>query len=197
MKNDNTGRTDEDDILCVRAVRSGDTASFRSIVERYSPVVFGLALRITGSRVEAEDLTQEAMLHVFRKLPSFDLSRRFFPWFYTLIYRHVRKKAFRKQVLTVPLEDIAAENDANDRTEIMQVIMRIIDGLPEKYRTIFMLRYIEQRSYQEIAASLTVPIGTVEGWLFRARKQFIAQVRERNIGDALRLYLDGAKNNAR
>ncbi|MEK6794292.1 MAG: RNA polymerase sigma factor [Spirochaetota bacterium] len=191
--------SDDEDISAVRRVLSGDAEAFRSILKKYKDPVYSLAYRYANRDPdEAEDLSQEAFVHIYRKLPRFDLSRRFFPWMYTLALNIIRKRAKRKRLRTTELSDATPAQDetidsAIDGAAFSRAALSVANELPEKYRAVFILRHFEERSYEEIAAVLSVPLGTVQGWLYRAREKFMTLARQRNIIPQAGVHNRGAK----
>ena len=168
----------------VRETLAGSQTSFQLLVERYQGRLFSLARHYVRSAVEVEDLVQEAFLKAFRRLESFDHRASFYTWLYRIavntILDHQRRQG-RSPVQAVedpelvesprPVE--APAPDAGlEREEIARITAEILEELPEIFRTVLVLREFEDLSYQEIADTLGISIGTVESRLFRARARF-------------------------
>lgn len=163
--------TEVDDPDVVRRCLAGDTRAFSELVARYSAPVFGVAFRITGSRQDAEDVTQTAFLKSFERLPTFDPKYRFFSW----IYRIAVNEALNLGRSRKPAEDLddqlPAENLSPEQREREELLRAGLQELPPDYRAVVVLRHFEEMSYDEIAGVLDIPAKTVKSRLFTARMQ--------------------------
>lgn len=167
--------------------RLGGGFDFERIYQMYSRSVFTLCLRMVGDRSEAEDLTQDAFLQLFRKLHTFRGESAFRTWLFRLVTNvalmHLRKKK-RLMMQESPLEDnhtVSEEGDAprralgatdqtlagaNDRV----ILERAIQGLAPGYRRVFLLHDLEGYIHTEISAILGLGIGTSKSQLHKARR---------------------------
>ena len=180
---------DAEDQQAIRAVLAGDRESFRQLVDRHSGSVFNLAYRMTGNAADAEDLTQESFLQAFARLQDFRPGARFHPWIYTIALNlcrsHLRRRSLSRWLWPGrPSEDARAvqtEPPARSADPEQELLAREADAclssavqaLPAKYREVFLLRQGQGLSYEEIAAVLGLPLGTVEARLFRARRRLL------------------------
>ena len=174
------------DITAVEQVRNGDTAAFEALVLRYSGMLFGLSYRMLGDREDAADAVQEIFIRAFGALDSFDLSRPFHPWLYSIAVNHLRSVQRRRKRRPRPLSiDADRDNDGppitpGDATQDPQetALMRLaerdaqraLDRLPRKYREVFVLRTVDELSVEDVARILKVAPGTVKTRLHRARR---------------------------
>jgi RNA polymerase sigma-70 factor (ECF subfamily) len=176
-----TDRRDDADLI--RATLDGDHDAFQALVERYEVRIYRLLSRFARDRMEAEDLAQDVFVKVFRKLHTFQQDSSFYTWLYRIGINTATDHLSRHQRRRLRLvEDVSAlergdRDDAGAATplleeELRQVTRRIVEGLPEKYRTILILREYEDLTYTDIAEVLGCSIGTVESRLFRARRRF-------------------------
>jgi RNA polymerase sigma-70 factor (ECF subfamily) len=179
--------TDAQDLWAVQATLNGDPEAFEAIVKRYTPLLYSLAYRLLGHGEEAEDAVQEILEKAFRALPSFRISKRFFPWLYTVGLNHLRslerrrKRRSRLKLLNAEPERVlesAASEQGNPvrRSELKEgerLAQEALDTLRVEYREVFVLRQIQGLSVQEVAEVLLIPEGTVKTHLHRARKQMI------------------------
>jgi len=178
----------------VERCQRGHADAFRELVDRYQARIFNMAYRMLHNREEAEDITQEAFLNVFRAIDSFK-GDRFSPWIYkiasNLCLDHLRRRRLPTVSLDAPVNaDMDVAREIADNTSLPEEealsealgidIQRAIDSLPERYRVVTVLRHIEDLSYEEIAEVLGIPLGTVKTRLFRAREM----LRER-LSDSL------------
>ena len=176
-------RPETSDPDLIAAVLDGSEAAFGELVDRYKDRVFRLLSRYCRDSVECEDLAQDVFLKVFRKLHTFKHDSQFFTWLYRITVNaatdHLSRAGTRKLRL---VEDTAVfeRGDQEDSSptasleaeELAQITRAIVDQLPEKFRTILVLREFEGLSYTEIAEVLEIQLGTVESRLFRARQRF-------------------------
>ena len=166
---------DEIDAQLVRATARGDERAYASLYDRYSPILFGLLLRILHSRAEAEDVLQEVFLQVWQQARSFDQSRgRAFTWLVTLARSRAidrlravesRDRAARRSAEEGAPEGATFEEPADsaaERSEQAAVVRAALAELPEEQRRTLLLAYLEGMSQSEIAARTGQPLGTVK-----------------------------------
>ncbi|MBN1460081.1 MAG: sigma-70 family RNA polymerase sigma factor [Armatimonadetes bacterium] len=175
----------------VTRARQGDRDAFDVLVERYTPFVFNLTLRITGSREEAEDCVQEAFLRTFSSLRKFREEAAFSTWLYRVAVNVANDAARRLKVR--PLREADLSNSTDDagpdleelavkgqQAEVgpeasaiiqqrRQVVIQAVRRLPEHHRTVIVLYDLQGLSYDDIARVLGVRVGTVKSRLNRAR----------------------------
>jgi RNA polymerase sigma-70 factor (ECF subfamily) len=166
------------DLELVRAAAAGDTAAFEQLYQQHYRRVYSLCLRMLGSTTQAEDLTQEVFLQVFRKLGSFRGDSAFTTWLHRLTVNQVLMH-FRKR--GVKLEHTSEEGDFTNvvdtplqSTRRISMVDRLalekaIGELPPGYRTVFTLHDIEGYEHEEIAGMLGVSVGTSKSQLHKAR----------------------------
>ncbi len=181
--------SDASDRDLIAAVLGGSEAAFGQLVERYQDRVFRLLGRYCRDASECEDLAQDVFFKVFRKLHTFQHESQFFTWLYRIAVNaatdHLAKAGRRRLRLVedeATLDAQGRDRDADDpaaplhRQELARVTQAILAQLPEKFRTILVLREFEELSYNEIAEVLQCQLGTVESRLFRARQRFRIQL---------------------
>jgi RNA polymerase sigma-70 factor (ECF subfamily) len=176
------GRIAVDDAELVLSARAGDAAAFATLIGRYETRIVRL-VRGMVPESDTEDVTQEAFLKAYRKLGDFDGRSSFYTWIYRIAANTAmdwRKKARHRRHAPLPEgpegEDTVASRDAGpesatERRELGARIDAAIESLPDKYHEILVLREIEELSYEDIAARLSISKGTVESRLFRAREK--------------------------
>lgn len=168
----------DESFLLARA-RKGDLGAFETVVRRYQRRVYGVALRIVRAHDVADDVAQEAFLRAWRSLDRFDLARPFGPWVCriaaNLAVNHVRSPRAREEGLPeghreTPARDPGPLTAVLD-SEAQEVLDAAVAGLPAEQRAVFVLRAVEEMSYEEIAEALGIAPGTVMSRLFRARER--------------------------
>ncbi len=175
----------DDDAGLIRRCLEGDERAYRLIVERYQARVFSLAWRMVRQREDAEDLTQETFVRMFRAAARYDPTRPFAAWLFTIASRlcidHIRRRRLPSISLSMSepgsgeerqmdIEDPGLKPDeVTSRDEEERRTQDLIDSLPPHYRIVVMLRHQEDLSYDEIAAALDMPLGTVKARIHRAR----------------------------
>ena len=169
----------------ISATLSGSHTAFEQLIGRYQDRVFRMLLRLTRDHAEAEDLAQDVFVKVFQKLHTFQQDSSFYTWLYRIAVNAANDVLSRKQRRTLTLVSDPTELDRGDREpghagaaepilheEMRRVVREVLATLPEKYRTILVLREFEDLSYTDMAVVLECSLGTVESRLFRARQRF-------------------------
>jgi RNA polymerase sigma-70 factor (ECF subfamily) len=173
------------DEVLVRRCLAGDEKSYRELVERYQAQVLSLATRMVRRQEDAEDLTQETFVRMFRALDRYDPTRSFPAWLFTIASRlcidHLRRRKFDPVPLTqhdrrtdeeydIDVEDPGLTPDVQAvHAEEERRAGDLIESLPPHYRIVVMLRHQQDLSYEEIAEALNLPLGTVKARIHRAR----------------------------
>ena len=188
-----------DEAFVLARARQGDLAAFETVVRRYQRRVYGVALRIVRAHDVADDVAQEAFLRAWRSLDRFELGRPFGPWVCriaaNLAVNHVRSPRAREEGLPEGYAETRSSDpgplgDVLD-AEARQVLDEAVGGLSREQRAVFVLRTVEEMSYEEIAEALGISQGTVMSRLFRARER-LAKALAPYLGPAGRLRKAGA-----
>lgn len=177
----------------IRQVLKGDQNAYGEIVELYKDKVFQLCYRMLGNRHEAEDMAQEAFIRAYVNIARFNLELKFSTWIYriatNLCIDRIRKKkpdfyldaeVSGTDGLTMYSQVAADTNlpeDALESMELQATIQREISKLPEKYRSVIVLKYIEELSLNDISEILDMPLGTVKTRIHRGREALRRQLR--------------------
>jgi RNA polymerase sigma-70 factor (ECF subfamily) len=186
------------DRALVDRARAGDVGAFEMLVRRYQGWVFTLALRMLGDRAEAEDMAQEIFLKAYRGLRRFKGASRFSTWLYAIASHHclnqleARRRRPRPHgragdrpdraehdppVAVDRLADQAPHADALlERMDLARIVQAELANLTTEHRIILVLRDIQGLSYEEIARTLRVELGTVRSRLHRARMEMRARL---------------------
>jgi RNA polymerase sigma-70 factor (ECF subfamily) len=170
-------------VLVGRCLR-GDPEAVGSLVSRFQGDVFGLCIRLLGHRHDAEDVTQEVFLRVFRSLRRWDPSRALKPWIIGITVnrcRTWRSRRIRRPEPVDYLQDTAPARPADDSGELVREIEAAVAALRPEFREAFILFHEQGQPYEEIAQALDRPIGTIKTWLHRARLEVLQQLRKRGM----------------
>ena len=178
---------DSTDALIAACLR-GDQSAWDAIVRRYRRKVFNVAYTFVGRHDEAEDLTQDIFLKIFKALGTFDRRANFTTWIISVSrnlcidhYRRVRKEreVVDRRVDASELSPVAGGIDAFarlDRFDRRALLREALEALPETLRTAVAMRDLQELSYQEIATRLGLPDGTVKSRINRGRHELARQV---------------------
>jgi RNA polymerase sigma-70 factor (ECF subfamily) len=172
--------------------KAGQIASFQRIYDLFSRKVLNFIYRMVASKEEAEDLTQETFVTVYQKLGSLKDNAKFEPWLFRIARNNVYQKYRRRVPTTVSVDardeegHSAAElvderknpQESFQAGELERVVHKVIIGLPEKYREVFILSAIHNLSYQEIADIVGRSLASVKTDIHRARLQVRTQVKD-------------------
>jgi RNA polymerase sigma-70 factor, ECF subfamily len=187
-------RSDAEAGLVKRAQR-GDTEAFSNIFHVHKPRVYSLCLRMTNNVAEAEDLTQEAFLQVFRKLPTFRGDSALSTWMYRVAVNTVLMYFRKRGRPQVSLDEPSSQNvkarkreyGLDDQRLVTSVdriaLARAIKELPDGYRTIFLLHEVEGYEHREIARLLKCSVGNSKSQLHKARlkmREILSQLPQLN-----------------
>jgi len=174
----------KDDAALVRRCLRGDAEAVRALVERFQAEVYGLCVRLLGHRHDAEDVSQEVFLRVFRSLRRWDSSRPLRPWVMGIAVNRCRtwvSQRARRPELANYLQDTAAAPAPDYSTELLAEIRAAVAALRPDYRTVFVLFHEHGHPYDEIALALGRPVGTIKTWLHRARLEVFDHLKRRGM----------------
>jgi RNA polymerase sigma-70 factor, ECF subfamily len=168
--------------LVTRAQR-GEEAAFAVLFKAYNRRIYSVCLRMAGSPVEAEDLTQEVFLKVFRKISTFRGESMFATWLHRLAVNEILMHLRRKRLDIVPLEGCDASHEGpakwehgNDDLQLTGTVDRVtldraVAELPFGYRTAFLLHDVEGYEHSEIARAMNWSVGNSKSQLHKARRK--------------------------
>jgi RNA polymerase sigma-70 factor (ECF subfamily) len=172
------------DLLLVEMAKKGDEKAFSNLLNRYRDSIYYMLLKMVNNSSDAEDLTIEAFGKAFRNLESFTPDFAFSTWLFKIATNNCIDFIRKKQITPTPIDQlqddldnltINIQSDLPDPEEALindqkiAVLRDIVNQLKPRYRNLIELRYYKEYSYEEIAAELKLPIGTVKAQLFRAK----------------------------
>lgn len=192
--------TREQEAAVIEAVLDGDVNAYELLVREYEKNVYNLALRMTGNREDASDMAQEAFIKAYNSLHTFRGDSKFSVWLYRIVSNVCLD--FLRSRNRRPTVSLSMENDDGEEVELDVVdeaqspenllsrsltrdaVRRGLQALPPDHRQILLLREIQGLSYDEIAETLRLEVGTVKSRIFRARKKLCAfLIKDGNIPD--------------
>jgi RNA polymerase sigma-70 factor (ECF subfamily) len=182
---------EQNDEQVFEAFRAEEPGAYRELIERYHDDLLRFLTRMVGDRAAAEDIFQDTFLQVHISAASFDSSRRFRPWLFTIAANkardYLRKKNRRKTVeLSAPIKksepgnsfvdllevDVPAPDAAMDLSERDEMVQRALEQLGPALREVLLLAYFQRLSYAQIAEDLGIPLGTVKSRMHSAVASF-------------------------
>jgi RNA polymerase sigma-70 factor, ECF subfamily len=173
------------DAEVIQRCRRGEVEPFSLLVERYQDRVYNLAFRLLGNADDALDASQDAFVSAYAALSRFDPARPFVPWLFRIVtnacYGILRKRRLDLSFDTldeqeaIPATAVTA-SQADPQQQVLRAIrdeeiQQAVLALAQPFRTVMLLRYMEEMSYEAIAAALELPMGTVKTYLHRARQR--------------------------
>lgn len=184
----NTQEEATDELTLVNRSREGDTAAFNDLVRRYERKIYRLAMNITQNAEDAEDVLQETFLKAYEHLGDFQGNSKFYTWLVRIaVNEALMKLRKRKSDRTVPLDEPVETGEETvvreiavwdqdpetkySQEELSGILKEAIESLRPAFRTVFVLRDIEELSTEETAQALGISVPAVKSRLLRARLQ--------------------------
>ncbi len=185
-----------EDSTLVASALAGNQLAFRRLMRKYTGAIHHLVFRMISDKQEVEDLVQEAFVKAFNALASFNDEYAFSTWLYKIATNHCIDHLRRRKLPTFSLdkpiqtregemEVEVADPDGKAPDEVLvageqtAILQSAVTALPEKYRRVIVMRHQEEKTYEEIAEELDLPLGTVKAHIFRAREALYKSLRDR------------------
>ncbi len=159
---------------------------FEDVLSAFQDRVFRLCCAILGDRTLADETSQEIFVRIWKALPAYRNESSLSTWIYAIsrnaCFTALKERSRRGVSLEIPAIRQAAERAAAgpQRPDRSPDMLKMLGALPENYRQVIVLFYMQEKSYEEVALMLDLPLGTVKTYLHRARKQLAAAVMEVN-----------------
>jgi RNA polymerase sigma-70 factor (ECF subfamily) len=175
-------KIEDDEGLIVKA-QEDDLYSFDLLVKKYQKKIYFLAYRMVKNHDAADDVAQKTFINAYSSIKSFKLGYSFYTWLYRICmnlsinYLRRRKFVISESQFEEEVSPLEKETESEDPLSLLvqkeqeRKVEQAIDSLPPKYKTVFVLRVYEDLSYEEIAQTLKISLGTVMSRLFRARER--------------------------
>jgi len=178
-----------DDAQLIDETLRGRSAAFGQLVEKYQDRLYNTIVHVVGSSEDALDVVQDAFVHAFLKLETFQRSSAFYTWLYRIAFNGAASQRRRKRpTLSVeqtretsgqePVDGQLSPGERLEQLERSRQVQQAIAALSEEHRAVVVLREIDGCCYETIAEILDLPVGTVRSRLHRARLQLRDQLRE-------------------
>ena len=171
-------KADSDDFSLCRLASNGNLAAFELLYQRYHRRTYSLCLRMTNSQTEAEDLTQEVFIQLFRKIGSFRGDSAFSTWLHRLtvnqVLMHFRRRSVKNEKTSedgeIPEQIVSGTANPNKMFVLDRLALsKAIEQLPPGYKKVFILHDVEGYEHEEIARMLKLSVGTSKSQLHKAR----------------------------
>ena len=172
------------DAMLVRRVLDGDTAAFTTLVDRHAAACTRFATRMLGNREDAEDATQETFLRAYRSLARYEERQAFRTWLFQILINRCRTAAVRRsrrhRMFLVDDNAVASASvrPAAEASDLRAELQRVVDALDPDQREAFLLKHVEQLSYDEMAAATGVGVSALKMRVKRACDRMQWMLRE-------------------
>jgi RNA polymerase sigma-70 factor (ECF subfamily) len=185
--NENTRKDSKsEDIILIDEAIAGKQDAYQKLMTKYRQLIYNLIFRMIRNKEDVQDLTQEAFIKAFNSLDKFDKQFSFSTWLFKIATNNCIDYLRKKKLNTFSIDkDIGTEDDdfqfeipdtetIPDRnildTERKKILEEAIESLPNKYKSVILLRHRDEKDYEEIAKKLKLPLGTVKAHIFRGRE---------------------------
>jgi len=182
-----------DDLTLVRCAKRGDVAAFEELIRRNTEMILRIAVRITGSQEDGEDVVQDASLLAFRRLETFEERARFSTWLTRIVINaaFMKLRTLRRTFMVstdekaegfTPLGEMIADRKPNPEhdcgaSELRLALQRALITLPYEQRVVFLMRDVEGHSTADTADALELSVSSVKSRLLRARHKLRESLR--------------------
>lgn len=173
-----------EDIACVERALDEDHSAQRVLVKRYQGPIFAYIYRWLRNRADAEDLTQDVFIKMFRALHTYSRKSSFRAWLYRIARNRVIDYLRRKKPAAVDINVVVVKDgnptpiQVHERTSEQEMLTKVIETLPPLYREVLLLRHRDELSYEEIVEMTGIALGTIKARLHRARHMLKKQLTE-------------------
>lgn len=172
---------DTQDHLYIDRIKSGDSASYEYLVDKYKHMVYTIAIRTLGNAEDAKDVAQESFIKAYQQLNQFRGNSKFSTWLYTIVYRTALSKLKENRIETFSITDLTSEHHIHDHKisqhEEMELkdeqkyVRQAIQKLPQTEALLVTLYYLDENSINEIHLITGLSYGNIKIKLYRARKK--------------------------
>lgn len=189
INNKINNKINSEEAKLLKQAKNGDSKAFSELLKSHLPMIYNIAYRMSGNAEDASDMTQEAMIKLFKNLESFNFQSKFSTWVYRVATNacldEIKKQKRHSNVLSIDneketeegalqfeIEDDAPTPDVSlEKREVRELVAAALTRLSAEHRAVLVLRDIKGMSYEETARILNCGEGTVKSRLSRARKK--------------------------
>ena len=184
--NPNFSANAKKDFMLVLRAKDGDQKAYTALMQRYTDSLYFLALKIVNNKDDAMDLTVETFAKAFENIEKYKPDFAFSTWIFQIATNNCIDFIRKKRLNVVSLQSLAEEyrndrqlqvisdilnpEETSIKKEESEKLKNILEHLPQRYRTLIILKYYDEKSYEEISQQLDLPLGTVKAQLSRARE---------------------------
>lgn len=181
----------EEDLNLIEAFKNGDETSFNRLVFKYQQKIYWLARRMTGNHFDAEEVVQEVLMVMYKKLKGFEFRSSLFSWIYkitsTRSINFINRRKVRESfsIDDNSFIDLKSEDSITDNIETkekLDKLNKVLQQLPVKQREVFILRNFDEMSYEEISNITGKSVGGLKANYFHAYKKIVELMKEGNDG---------------
>lgn len=186
------------EILLIKMSQKGDIDSFETLIKDYKKVAYNIALKYLRNKEDAEDVSQESLIKVFKNIGKFNMNSSFKTWMYRIVVNSCLDFKRRKKENTISVDqplhsghdefymeledETASPEKVIDRKLTSEMVMEAIEKLEDDFKSVIILRDINDFSYDEISKILTCNMGTVKSRISRGRQK-LKEILEENMKD--------------
>lgn len=193
--NPNFSANARNDFKLVCSAKNGDQKAYAELMQRYKDSIYFMAVKMVNNKDDAMDLTVETFGKAFENLEKYKPDFAFSTWLFRIATNNCIDFIRKKRLNVVSLQTLSDEDGDERQIQVRsdglnpeetsikkqesEKLKNIVEQLPLRYRTLIILRYYDEQSYEEIAQQLDIPLGTVKAQLFRAR-DLLSNIMNRN-----------------
>lgn len=175
----------DNEAVLLKKIKEGDIASFELLIAEYQVYAYNIAYRMLGNAEDAKDITQEALIKVYKSISKFKETSNFSTWLYRIVMNTCKDELKKRKEVTLSLDKEIETKDGTvsieigderlnpskilERNEVSHLVQEAINTLPDSNRMVIVLRDIQGLSYEEISQVIKEPIGTVKSRINRGR----------------------------
>ncbi|MDA3927699.1 MAG: RNA polymerase sigma factor [Prolixibacteraceae bacterium] len=179
----------DEDKFFIEKILAGDVNQFKVLVEKYQNPVFKVVQRIVNNYDDAREVTQDVFVKTFESLNQYKVQYKFFSWIYRIAINHalmfVKSKKQFSSLDELPNAYTSKSENTIDQEKRDQLLYEQINELPERYKTVILLKYYAKLSYEEISETLEIDTKKVRSRLFDARKKLKNKLQDLNFFTAI------------
>lgn len=176
----------KDDNKLIDDALAGNQAAYEKLMKKYKQLIYNLIYKMISKKEDVEDLVQEAFIKAFNSLKNFDRQYAFSTWLFKIATNNAIDYLRKKKLHTFSIDREIESEDSDYKFEIpdhehkpdskmmdderRKILEEAIESLPPKYKEVIVLRHKQEKEYEEIAAELKLPLGTIKAHIFRGRE---------------------------